>query len=214
MPAAAADASSSPLPVEAATQVLLPTENVIRDVRGQGWSIKTLVGPSNIPGAGNGRFACEKVSKGTIVQRKLMVPMKKIETLVGLPAHTTVTFADVDDMEKYVSLNMTEGGHSREAVLSVFEHFVWSLDGERACLNTSVWCTNHAHTVEGGMNLVFFEPPDTGELVGEAIVDLNEGDELAINYKDFVQPDFFLRYCSSHGFKDPRTTVMEAIGDA
>jgi hypothetical protein len=143
-----------------------------------------------------------------------MMPMKNIETLVGLPVDTTITFADVDDMEKYVSLNMAEGGHSREAVLSVFEHFIWSLDGKRACLNASVWCTNHAHTVEGGMNLIFFENAETGELVGKAMVDINAGDEMANNYKEFVQPDFYLLYCLTHGFKDVRTTVMEAIGDA
>jgi len=57
------------------------------------------------------------------------------------------------------------------------------------------------------------ELPDGGvAMVGTSLVDLGPDVELRNDYRLFNLPEFYLRYCDDHGFKDVRSIVMEAIG--
>eukprot|EP01048_Picozoa_sp_COSAG05_P007242 COSAG05_NODE_505_length_9196_cov_3.893591_10_plen_123_part_00 len=84
------------------------------------------------------------------------MPMATIESLVEVPADRVISFSGDEDLEKYITLCLDEGGGSnepveRDTVLSAFEHYMWSLDGSysrRCCLNTSSWIVNHAATSE------------------------------------------------------------------
>ena len=194
--------------------LLLPSEKALSAVESQGWTIGTTVKTSGTPGAGNGRFANEAVKAKTVVCVKPMVPMKEIGCLVSLPANTTITFADAADLEKYIYLVGQEGNkelHDRNRVVQEFSHFIWSYDGERGCLNSSTWSVNHAGDFDSGLNLQFFERG--GAIVGETLVDLAEGTELFNNYRDFVQPKFYLDYCKENGFEDVRTVVVNTLGE-
>ena len=143
-------------------RLILPPQLSKLGVAGQGWQASTAVRQSLIPGAGNGRFAEEIVAPNVRVSVKPIVPMESLESLravkhdgmrqraaayyqySGSPVYAvclftaaTITFASEGDLEKYVCLAEVEGGYSRGQVLEVFEHFVWSQDGERAFLNVS-----------------------------------------------------------------------------
>merc|ERR1719502_885947 len=90
--------------------VALPTENSIKGVPNQGFPIATEVGKSSIEGAGNGRYARQDVAPGEVVVQKVLVPMGELDTLVNLDKNTTLTFACVQDLEKYIMLMEREGG--------------------------------------------------------------------------------------------------------
>jgi hypothetical protein len=197
-----------------ARRLLLPMDNALKGVEGQGWLFPTKVGLSSIPGAGNGRFAQEIVPAKSKVVVKPMVPMAKIESLESLPKDRTVTFANPDDLEKYVKLGMAEGGFSRDQVMNTFENFIFGFDGRVACLNTSTWSINHSDKFEDGLNINMFQSTlDDGSqaLIGEAFNDIQVGDEFYNNYRDFKLPDFYMSYCADNGFKDVRTKVLEAV---
>mmetsp|Transcript_89411 Transcript_89411/g.178704 ORF Transcript_89411/g.178704 Transcript_89411/m.178704 type:complete len:200 (+) Transcript_89411:72-671(+) len=192
---------------KALARFISPAEKSAQGVAGQGWKVETAVRQSTF---GNGRFASEFVGKSAVLAVKPAAPMARIESLASLPADRMITFASVDDLEKYVKMSEAEAGHSRGAVLSLFEHFIWSLDGKNACLNASTWSVNHADDIEGGLNVNFFIDAQ-GAVVGEAKVDINAGTEFHNNYRDFQQPEFYLKYCADHDFKDVRTAVIEAV---
>lgn len=197
-----------------ARRLLLPTERALEGVSGQGWQIDTVVGKSQVPGAGNGRFALHDVAAKTHLVVKPLVPMAKVDSLSSLPTDRTVTFEAVGDLEKYIQLSAAEGNYSRKEILTIFEHFIYGFDGQRACLNASTWSINHADTASQGLNVNFFEKKlDDGStaLVGEAINDIQVNDELHNNYREFKLPDFYTDYCQAHDFKDVRTCVLEAV---
>jgi len=197
-----------------ARRLLLPMDNALKGVEGQGWLFPTKVGLSSIPGAGNGRFAQEIVPAKSKVVVKPIVPMAKIESLESLPKDRTVTFANPDDLEKYVKLGMAEGGFSRDQVMGTFENFIFGFDGRVACLNTSTWSINHSDKFGDGLNINMFQSTlDDGSqaLIGEAFNDIQVGDEFYNNYRDFKLPEFYMSYCADNGFKDVRTKVLEAV---
>jgi len=197
-----------------ARRLSLPMENALNGVAGQGWQVATVVGRSRIPGAGNGRFAAEVVPQKSKVVAKILTPMSQIDSLTNLPKDRTITFENIDDLEKYLKLGMSEGGFSREDVHETFAHFIYGFDGRRACLNASTWTINHADTVSDGLNVNFFEGKNndgTTALIGESIVDIQVQDELRNNYRDFVMPEFYKAYCLDHNFKDVRTATLEAV---
>jgi len=197
-----------------ARRLRLPTENALLGVSGQGWRVDTVVRQSLIPGAGNGRFTAQSVQAKTPISVKPMVEMAKVTALSELPPDRVLTFSGLDDLEKYVVLSEQEGGVTRDKVLDLYSNFVWSLDGRRACLNMSTWSVNHAHEISDGLNLEFGEKemPDGGvAMVGTSLVDLGPGVELRNDYRKFNLPEFYLKYCDDHGFKDVRSIVMEAI---
>jgi len=197
-----------------ARRLLLPMDNALKGVEGQGWQFPTLVGPSSIPGAGNGRFAQELVPAKSKVVMKHLVPMGKIESLESLPKDRTVTFANPDDLEKYVKMGMSEGGFSREQVMDTFENFIFGFDGKVACLNTSTWSINHSDRFQDGLNINMFQSTledGSSALIGEAFNDIQVGDEFYNNYRDFKLPEFYMAYCLEEGFKDVRTKVLEAV---
>lgn len=197
-----------------ARRLMLPMDNAIQDVQGQGWQISTVVGPSGIPGGGNGRFAQQAVPRKSKLVVKPLAPMAKIDSLESLPKDRTVTFASADDLEKYVRLGMTEGGFTRAQVMDTFENFIYGFDGTVACLNTSTWSINHSDKIADGLNVGFVEATledGSKALVGEALSDVKVDDELYNNYRDFKLPDFYMAYCLENDFKDVRTKVLEAV---
>ena len=191
--------------------MLLPNEASIQGVAGQGWSIKTAVRDSLIPGAGKGRFAEETVASGTKVHTKRIVHMSTVDSLLRVSPDVTLTFGKADEIEKYISLAIGEGGYSREEVMETLEHFIWCHDGERACLNNCTWSMNHGHA-PGALNIKFYDN-GKGEFIGETVDTLSIGDEMTNSYHEFFMPEFFLDYCEENNIKDARTTVMEAIGE-
>lgn len=118
--------------------------------------------------------------------------------LVSLPIATTQP-----------SLPQEEGGYSREDLLEVFQHFCWSLDGERGMLCQSTWSMNHGEAGSDALNVIKSE--EEGLIVGTAKVDIETGAELCNNYRDMVMPQFYLDFCAEHGFKDVKAAVVEAI---
>ena len=189
--------------------MLLPSQNSLRGVAAQGWKIATRVGPSAIAGAGNGRFALEAAAQGTRLSSKPIISMSSIESLATIRADNVLAFERKQDLDKYIKLNV-DGGHSRQSVLEVIEHFVWSLDGQRACLCASTWSMNHADENTSNVLNVHKAIVDNA-VVGEALIDIAEGDELCNNYRDFLMPDFYTAFCAEHGFLDVQSAVLAAI---
>ena len=190
-------------------RLLLPVERALQGVPGQGWRIGTTVRPSRIPGAGNGRFADEPALAGACLTVKPLLPMRKVARLAAVPADVAISFDDVDDLEAYVGLSTTEGGHTRAATLRVFSHFLWSQDGRRVYLNSTTWSINHADDLDDGLNIRFFE--HRGKVVGSAAQDVGVGDELRNDYRKFEMPGWYLEFCEEHGLTDVRTSVMTAV---
>lgn len=222
--------------------LILPPQLSAMGVPGQGWQIATTVRQSQIPGAGNGRFADEPVAKANArVSIKPIVPAASIiggrsgsgdSCLRAVPHDATIAFSSREELEGYICAAEAEGGYPRSQVLKVFEHFLWSLDGERVFLNNCTWSTNHADEETGGMNIAFKEmtvttvPPEGGgdgnnkaeaarsAIVGVALAPIAVGEELRNNYRDFRIPSFYREFCQAHGFKDVRTSVLETVDAA
>lgn len=192
----------------------LPTMKSRKDVPEQGWHLPTMVRPSSIPEAGNGRFATAHLrAKGTVF-RKQLVPMVDVQSLSALANDVTISFSSIEDLEKYVELSQCEGGHRREDVLKQFEHCMYGFDGKRTCLNVSAWTVNHQDHLKDGLNMRIIEkvlPHGIEALVGEALVDIHVHDELFFDYRTFQLPEFYLAYAKRHGFKDVRSSTMEAV---
>lgn len=205
-----------PTPISSAflnSKIELPSVKALKDVPEQGWRCSTETRPSQIPGAGNGRYATETVKAGSAVVAKPLVPMSTIDTLASLPNDVTITFANVDDLEKYIRLMQHEGGHSREVVIDLFENFIYGFDGRVACLNVTTWTVNHGDNIADGLNVDVVEKPLPGgatALVGQAMIDIQVNDELYMDYRKFKLPGFYVDYTRAHGFKDVRTLTLEA----
>lgn len=188
--------------------------NAMNNVPNQGWQLATIVRQSKIPGAGNGRFAGQTLKAGSTVVQKPLMPMAQVESLKNLPNDTTITFARVEDLEKYIELSMSEGGYSREEILDYYEHFMYGFDGHVSCLNVSTWTVNHGDNVEDGLNVVVEEkelPGGAKALSGRALKDILLNEELYMDYRKFKLPDFYIEYTQKHGFKDVRTATLQAV---
>merc|ERR1719393_936992 len=81
--------------------------------------------PSNMPEAGNGRFAAEILGAGSEVAHKPVVPMAKIDSLVTLSNDVVISFVDTAELEKYIDLSKSEGDYSRQQILDMFQHNVY-----------------------------------------------------------------------------------------
>ena len=197
-----------------AYRLRLPSENTLYAQPGQGWNIASSIKPSTIPGAGNGRFALELVGAGACVCVKPTVRMATLNSLWHLSADSTIVLESAECLERYINLNRAEGGYRRAQVLEVIEHFVWSLDGERAYLNASTWTMNHAATHAHGLNVehsIEGFADGTTAVVSRALHEVQPGAELKNNYADFVMPEFYIDFCVAHGFRDVRSAVL-AVG--
>jgi hypothetical protein len=201
-----------------ASRLLLPTQNTLLGVANQGWRVATEIRPSLLPGAGNGRFAAEPIAAGALIMVKPMLSVASLESLRAVPPDTTLTFSGPACLERYVELNREEGDYTRAQVLSVLEHFLWSLDGVHGCLNASTWTVNHAGSLATGLNMhLTLEQLDDGRdaVVGRAMgAGIALGEEVRNNYEDFIMPRFYLDFCHAEGFKDVRTAVLEAVAAA
>jgi len=202
-----------------AGRLLLPSSNALKLTgRAQGWRIATAVRPSLIPGAGNGRFACEAVKAGDIVGVKHVLDMRNVSSLLTVAPDTVASFESQDELEAWAALAEAEGGFDREEVLNLFENFVWSLDGTysgRACLNTSTWTVNHGAGADA--NIEWYEERSRSSsdevesfYVGEAMVDIEPETELRQDYGEFRMPHWYLGFCRSHGFEDVRASTLAA----
>lgn len=194
--------------------IMLPTENSIQGVLNQGFPIATEVGKSSIEGAGNGRYARENVAPGDVVVQKVLVPMGELNSLLNVDKNTTITFACVQDLEKYIMLMEREGGFPRAAVLHLYEHFMYGFDKVVSCLNVSTWTINHADSRAGGLNTeVDFK--DAHLLDGRPAYvcrsfGVKNGDELFMDYARFALPDFYLAWTKCLGFDDVQTATLKA----
>lgn len=188
--------------------------NALSDVPAQGWQFDTRCGPSSIAQAGDGRFAKEFVKAGQVVIRKVLMPMAKIDSLLGIPNDVTITFSTEAELEKYIDLAFKEGGHSREEVLFNMEHFIYGFDGKVGCLNVSTWTVNHGHDIESGLNVdVQPEVLPGGGLAysGTAMQDINVGDEFYMDYRKFALPEFYREFAKKHNYKDVREATVTAV---
>jgi len=193
---------------------LLPMESAIKGVEGQGWEHATYVATSQISGAGNGRYAGESIKQGSELIVKVLRPMTTIDTLLSLPSDTTITFSSVNDLERYIKLAETEGGYSRNEILTLFEHFIYGFDSKVCCLNVCTWTVNHADSYENGLNCLVVQKhlsDGSTAYVGEAMGDIKEGDEFFMDYRKFTQPEFYVEFTKKHGFKDVRKATLEAV---
>lgn len=192
----------------------LPTANAVKKVANQGWQLSTEIRPSTIAGAGNGRFALETMKVGADAIIKPLFPMADITTLASLPNSGTITFATRPELETFIDLMKSEGGHSREVVLDLYENFMYGFNGVHCCLNVSTWTVNHGDNIGDGLNLNVVErtlPDGKTALVGEVIRDIGVNDELYMDYRKFKLPEFYLKFTKDHNIKDVRTVVMEAV---
>jgi len=197
--------------------LLLPSQRASTGVPNQGWQIPTRVGQSRIPGAGNGRFALTAVPRRTRVVKKPYIPMQNVQSLYDVSPHCTITFQNEDELERYISMSLKEGGFSREQVLKELADFIYGFDGYRACLNHSTWSMNHADHLSkvSPLKVEFVDrvlEDGSVALVGRTIDDVSPDDELTNDYRDFVIPPFFMDFCKKNNIKDVRSMVMDAIG--
>jgi len=193
---------------------VMPPVRAMNDVPGQGWAAATVVGLSAVPGAGNGRFAAEVVKTGAWVIAKPLIQMAKVETVAALANDQTILMATVEDLERFIDLAKSEGGHSRETILSLYEHFMYGFDGVHACLNMATWTVNH-----GDKSSAFIQNVDVQEmtlpggataLVGVAMHEIQAKDELYMDYRLFKLPEFYMEYCKKNNIEDVRTVTLKA----
>ena len=182
------------------SKFLLPPERSLLGLSDQGWQVKTKIATSKVAeGAGNGRFSEDVVPPDTRVMIKKLIPMSSVGNLVDLAGDMTITFASEEDLERFITQAASEGGHSREAVLNLYENFVWGLDDTRACLNMSTWSVNHGDGVCMGQVELNFEMVDGVEcvvgIVFFAILKICRlsVDLLSISFKTETSPVFFLQ---------------------
>jgi len=194
----------------------LGPENSKNGVEGQGWQFETEIREAVVKAAGNGRFALKPMTKGpkvTLIE-KVLVPMSATTTLIGTPNNTTLTFESVEDLEKYITLAASEGGYSRQDILTYYEHFMYGFDGRVCCLNYSTWTVNHAGTAKEGLNILVQEKelPD-GKIAYEGICvkDVAVDDELYMDYRRFTLPKFYVEFTDKHGFGDVRKNTLTAV---
>lgn len=194
------------------TKLLLPSENSRTGVPNQGWSVKTEVRKSTIPGAGNGRFAAEPIAKRSRVCVKKTIEMAKVNRLSDVPFDRTITFTNEAELEKYIRLAKDEGGHTREAVLEQFQNFIWGLDEKRVALNNSTWSMNHGEGETESIIFQFETLPDGAEaLVGDAYRNIAVGTEFMNNYRDFVIAPWYHAWTRKNKIVDVRTLVLSIV---
>ena len=178
----------------------------------QGWSVKTEVRQSTIPGAGNGRFAAESIKMGSRVSVKPSIAMAKVSRLLDVPFDRVITFSCEAELEKYIRLAKDEGGHTREAVLNQFQNFIWGLDDQRVALNTSTWSMNHGEGPTESVIFTFETLADgTEALVGDAYTNIAVGDEFMNNYRDFVIAPWYHAWTRKQKIVDVRTLVLSIV---
>jgi len=193
---------------------LLGPENAKKGVPDQGWQFETEVREATIKAAGNGRFALKTFAKGPTIIEKNLKPMSSATTLVGVPNNTTFTFKCTEDLEKYITLAISEGGYTRQEILTYYEHFMYGFDGVVCCLNVSTWTVNHAGTDKEGLNIRVQEkelPDGTMAYEGICVKDVKVDDELYMDYRRFKLPDFYVKFTDSHGFGDVRKNTLIAV---
>jgi len=117
-----------------------------------------------------------------------------------------------------ITLMETEGGFPRDAVLKLFEHFMYGFDKVVSCLNVSTWTINHAESPEGGLNcIVDFKGarlPDGRPAYVCRSCGVRTGAELFMDYTKFALPDFYLAYTKRHGYDDVQTATLKAVHGA
>jgi len=186
----------------------LPSERTLNHVPNQGWGVKTIIKASNIPGAGNGRFASEDVPKNKRIVSKPIVEMTKFISLQSISHNAVVVFQNKGEVENFVKL-YSEEGQSRKDTIDCLAHFIWSLNSiEGAALCFSTWSMNHGDPGQGE-NVRFFT--ENGTLVGVTCVDIKAGEELLNDYRDFDLPNFWVDFCAEEGVKDVITSLKASV---
>lgn len=194
----------------------------------QGWKFKTEVKEAVVKAAGNGRYCAqgEEIKKGDVVVEKIVIPMKDVSTLMDVtktPQNATITFSNEADVEKYIDLSCTEGGYTRAQIVKLFEHFAYGIDGKVIALGQCSWTVNHGgdalpDDIASSVNLKFVEATrKNAQGVEErfhqsvATRDIAAGDEFYIDYRRFVMPDFYARFCEKNEFDDVRRATLKAV---
>uniref|UniRef100_A0A0G4FPB2 SET domain-containing protein n=1 Tax=Chromera velia CCMP2878 TaxID=1169474 RepID=A0A0G4FPB2_9ALVE len=196
--------------------VSLPCESAWGNVPNQGWLLPTEVRASKIPQAGKGRFAKASAPRGSVVMQKRLLPVSSVQCLQDIPTDSTLLFESLEDLQKYLSLMETGTKRSAEEVLDVLAHYTWGRAGlQYVFLNAVSTATNHASSETEGLNIAFDVIGGLGcqsFVVGRALQDIQEGDELLDNYFRHEMPKFFLQFAKEHSIVHARQIVRELFG--
>mmetsp|Transcript_26385 Transcript_26385/g.40498 ORF Transcript_26385/g.40498 Transcript_26385/m.40498 type:complete len:215 (-) Transcript_26385:155-799(-) len=186
----------------------LPTERALTNAPGQGWLVPTTVKNSNIPEAGNGRFANVDIPKGTVIMSKPMTQMSDVSSLHAISYDEVIIFKNKEDLERFLDMYVKEGNQSRKDVFEYMTHYIFSLStSEGVTLNFSSAAVNHG---DPGVtqNTVSYELD--GKHLFKTVADVKAGDELLVNYRnyDFNQTGkFWLDFCKKEGVDDLFTNM-------
>ena len=191
------------------SSVLLPSQRTLNANLDEGWKIGTDVRPSNIAAAGNGRYTSQAVVAGALMFSKKLRHVKTIKSLCDVSTDSTVVFHDTQDLETFIELCQKEGNHTRDKTLEEYQHYIYGYTGTTAHLNFCTWTINHGEPGQTE-NMKIAIIGDT--IQGTAMRDIDVGEEIYNNYREFKIPAFYTEFCETHGFKDVRSAVMEAIG--
>jgi len=186
----------------------LPVDRALNNIPGQGWQVPTTVKSSNVPGAGNGRFADIDIPKGTIIMNKPMVPMSQVSSVLSVSSDEVVVFKNSEEVERFIGLYWEEGKQSRKDVFEYMTHYIFSLStSEGVTLNFSSAAVNHGdHGVTE--NTRSFETD--GNHLFKTVADVKAGDELLVDYRryDFNETGkFWLDFCKDEGVGDLFTNM-------
>ncbi len=141
---------------------------------------------------------------------KPIIPMAEISSVLSVPKNGVILFKDSCEVENFIDLYQKEGNQHRKDIIDCLAHFIWTIDGiGGATLCFSTWTMNHGDP-DCGENVRFFD--DNGVIVGEAVKDIEKGDELLNDYRDFdPMPEFWVNYCKKEGVKDVVTNLKEHV---
>jgi len=167
-----------------------------------GCLLKTMIKESNIPDGGFGRFAAEPLKKGSVWRSDKIqsVAQFRAENAPGLTAPgggVAIEMRSAEDIDAWCQHFSVPGVDGDEVELKT-SMFIGGVPAERsdrgealaAALAHSCHC-NHNPEKENTRMYV-----RGGQLVFEAIVDIEAGEELFLNYLDFGLPPFVKEWCA------------------
>lgn len=166
----------------------------------QGWIFATEVRESDIPGAGNGRFAGEILQDGSEAFRKPVIAWVDGCDTLSFPPNVTLLFDSRAAIESFIAI-LASQGHSEEIILDLIANFCWSFDGQNLYLNWATWTVNHSSKPNLAVSF------EDGVFVGRACGDIESGKELLMNYHDFAMPAFYEDFAQEKGFRHVRDAV-------
>ena len=135
--------------------------------------IKTIIQPSSIQGAGTGRFFVEDHKKGTIIRKQKM------------GSDNLHVIKNKDELDKYNLQLLKHFGHSKPKHSELKTNYIY--------LNFPPMNTNHSED----NNIDFIYVHD--EKITYLTKDVNAGDEIFQNYRNFEKVDWFEEYLHEKG---------------